>query len=71
MSQYDGLALSEDGKYLYFSTWVNGNVGKIDIKDKKVENLILPIQLTGPADFSIHNGKLYIPDLPNSKVLVY
>ncbi|WP_321517636.1 hypothetical protein [uncultured Bacteroides sp.] len=71
MSQYDGLALSEDGKSLYFTTWVNGNVGKINLKDLKVENLVLPLQLTGPADLSIHKGKLYIPDLPNSKVLVY
>lgn len=71
MSQYDGLALSEDGNSLYFTTWVNGNVGKINLKDMKVENLILPLQLTGPADLSIHKGKLYIPDLPNSRVLVY
>jgi len=71
MSQYDGLALSEDGKSLYFTTWVNGNVGKINLKDLKVENLPLPIQLKGPADMSIHNGKLFIPDLPNSRILVY
>lgn len=70
MSQYDGLVLSEDGKTLYFTTWVNGNVGKIDIKTKKAEMLTLPLQLMGPADISIHKGKLYIPDLPNSKVLV-
>lgn len=70
-SQYDGLALSEDGKSLYFTTWVNGNVGKINLKDLKVDKLTLPLQLVGPADMSIHNGKLYIPDLPNSKILVY
>lgn len=71
MSQYDGLALSEDGQTLYFSTWVNGNVGKIDLKTKKTEMLVLPLQLNGPADISIHNGKLYIPDLPNSRILIY
>ena len=71
MGQYDGLALSEDGKSLYFTTWVNGNVGRINLKDLKVENLILPLQLSGPADMSIHKGKLYIPDLPNSRILVY
>ncbi|BEG98340.1 hypothetical protein [Bacteroides sedimenti] len=70
-SQYDGLVLSEDGKSLYFTTWVNGNVGKINLKDMTVEKLKLPIQLTGPADMSMHKGKLYIPDLPNSRVLVY
>lgn len=71
MSQYDGLALSEDGKSLYFTTWVNGAVGKINLKDLKVENIVLPLQLTGPADLSIHKGKLFIPDLPKSRVLVY
>ncbi len=71
MSQYDGLALSEDGKSLYFTTWVNGNVGKINLKDNKTEMLTLPLQLAGPADMTLHKGKLYIPDLPNSRVLVY
>lgn len=71
MSQYDGLALSEDGQTLYFSTWVNGNVGKIDLKTMKTEMLTLPLELNGPADISMHKGKLYIPDLPNSNILVY
>lgn len=71
MSQYDGLALSKDGNTLFFTTWVNANVGKIDLKTKKVEILTLPMTLNGPADISIHKGKLYIPDLPNSRVVIY
>lgn len=70
VGQYDGLALSADGKTLYFTSWVNGEIGKVDLATKEVVLLPVKEQLTGPADMTLHDGKLYIPDLPNSKVVI-
>lgn len=67
--QYDGLALSPDKSTLYFTSWVNGEVGKVNLATKEASLLVVP-QMTGPADMAWHDGKLYIPDLPNSKVVV-
>lgn len=65
--QYDGLAL-QDGK-LFFSDWTKGSVGYVNLANKKVH--LLPISpLQGPADFTLLNGKLYVPDLPASQVVV-
>jgi len=71
MGQYDGLALSDDHKTLYFTTWVNGGVGSVTLSDTAVQMIPMPIKLSGPADLTYHNGKLYIPDLPNSRVLIH
>lgn len=67
--QYDGVAIH--GDKLYFSSWVNGEIGYVDLMTKSVE--IMPIEgakLTGPADITILQNKLYIPNLPASEVVV-
>lgn len=73
-SQYDGIAVSEDGQTLYFTTWVgkNGNGGEIytySLKNKgNVRVIDLGVTLQGPADISIKNNILWVPELPSSKV---
>jgi len=71
--QYDGIALSADKKTMYITNWtpaqvctVNMNTGKVMPLDIKPE-----IPLTGPADITVAPGRMYIPDLPNSRVIVY
>ena len=67
---YDGLAFSEDGKRLYFSSWSNGGeLGYIDMGSRKVNKLLLESPIVGPADFSIVDNYLVIPDLVGSKVV--
>lgn len=75
--QYDGVAVSPDGSKLYFSNWRNAEgkaeVGYIDLApDKKhtVTLLDLGVELRGPADISISDGYLFIPDLPAGKLYI-
>lgn len=70
--QYDGLAVSSDGKYLYVSGWVPAQLTRVSLADgsMKAVGTGLETPLSGPADISVYNGKLYIPDLPASRVVV-
>ena len=68
--QYDGLALSEDGQRLYFTNWVGPEIGYYDLTTQSVEILDPGTELMGPARISLKGDSLYIPDLPNSKVVV-
>lgn len=70
--QYDGLALSSDGKALYVTNWTPAQVSRIDLNTSAVTplNINLPQALVGPADISVKDGSIYIPDLPNSRVVV-
>lgn len=70
--QYDGIVMSPDNKTLYFSDWVGGKVGSIDMNTKKINYFTINLKnpLVGPADITLKNGSLYIPDLPNSRVVV-
>ena len=68
--QYDGLALYNDK--LYFTNWVDGEVGFIDLDNNQVTLIEIPeVTFAGPADISILNDTLYIPDLPNSRLVAY
>lgn len=70
--QYDGLALSSDGKALYVTNWTPAQVYRLSLTDGSLSPLKLSLEkdLTGPADISVLDGVLYIPDLPNSRVLM-
>lgn len=70
--QYDGIALSSDGKYMYVTNWVPAGLSRIDMENGKVSayDIRLDKALVGPADISVDNGFIYIPDLPNSRVVV-
>lgn len=67
--QYDGLSLY-DSK-LYFTSWVNSEIGYVDLGTKETELLTIEgATLTGPADITILNDTLYIPNLPSSEVVI-
>lgn len=69
--QYDGLALSEKEDKLYFTNWINGEVGYVILKTKEVVIMdITNYSFAGPADMTYEDGKLYIADLPNSKIVI-
>lgn len=68
--QYDGLALSGDKQILYFTSWVNGEIGQVDLNTREVSLIPVAEQMTGPADMTLKEDRLYIPDLPNSKIVV-
>lgn len=70
--QYDGLAVASDGKALYVTNWTPAQVSRIDLKTRQLSplDLKLPQALAGPADITVTDGYLYIPDLPNSRVVV-
>lgn len=70
-SQYDGIALSTDKKTLYVSSWTPASVWAIDMKSKKQTTLPVGEGLAGPADMTLINRTLFIPDLPNSRILIY
>mgnify|MGYP001779592738 FL=1 len=70
--QYDGIAFSSDKKSIYITNWTPAQLSKIDLRTRQ----IVPVQLKlanpliGPADITVDGEKIYIPDLPNSRVLV-
>lgn len=68
--QYDGIALSADKQTLYVTNWLPAGVAKINMTSKKIEYISLDEKVVGPADISLVNTVLYIPDLPNSRVIV-
>lgn len=69
--QYDGIAFSSDKKSLYITNWTPAGLGKVDLKTGKVVpvSLSLDKELAGPADITVTDGQIYIPDLPNSRVV--
>ncbi|MFR9651783.1 MAG: hypothetical protein SNG35_07160 [Rikenellaceae bacterium] len=70
MGQYDGLAIEDDR--LYFTNWVDGEVGYLDLKTNAVTLLDMgELSFSGPADITIEDDILYIPDLPNSRLVIY
>lgn len=70
--QYDGIALAADGKSLYVTNWTPAQISRINLSDGSLSPLCihLPENLIGPADMTVKDGWMYIPDLPNSRVLI-
>lgn len=70
--QYDGISFSADGEYVYFTNWQPAGISKMNLKTRKVTELVLDLKtpLIGPADISVAHGNIYIPDLPNSRVVI-
>ncbi len=68
--QWDGLALSDDGSTLYASSWSPAEIVAVDITSGEVTALELETEFVGAADFSLVDGKLYIPDLVKSLIIV-
>ena len=69
--QYDGIAPAADGN-LYVTNWAPAQLARLNLKDGTIVPFKLSLQdaLTGPADITVSEGKIYIPDLPNSRVII-
>lgn len=70
--QYDGLALASDGKAIYLTNWAPAQICRVDLATREMKALDVDLAqpLVGPADISVMDGCIYIPDLPNSRVVV-
>lgn len=70
--QYDGIAMSSDKKYIYVTNWTPAGLSRIDLASGKIDpvNVETDKPLIGPADITVSKGKIFIPDLPNSRVIV-
>lgn len=70
--QYDGIAFSSDRKALYVTNWSPAGLSRIDLDTKTLTSVAVTLEqdLSGPADISVADGKIYIPDLPASRVVV-
>lgn len=71
--QYDGIALSADKKTMYITNWVPAGVSAIDMATKAITPLNIDLEqpFIGAADITVTEELMYIPDLPNSRVIVY
>ena len=70
--QYDGIAFSSDGKSLYVTNWTPAGLSRVDLQTGSLSplNISLDKELSGPADITVSGGKIYIPDLPASRVVI-
>ena len=70
--QYDGIAFSSDGRTLYVTNWTPAGLTAIDLATLETSPVACPVEpaLAGPADISVADGQIYIPDLPNSRVVI-
>lgn len=70
--QYDGIAFSADSTALYITNWAPAGLSRIDLNTGTVTPVSVELEqpLVGPADISVADGHIYIPDLPNSRVVV-
>lgn len=70
--QYDGIAFSSDEKSLIVTNWTPAQLSKIDLSNGHVSPMEIKLDqpLVGPADITVKDGVIYIPDLPNSRVVI-
>jgi hypothetical protein len=69
--KYDGLVFSADNSILYASNWEPLEIVSINLISGEINSLYIDKQIgmKGLAAISILNDTMYIPDLPNSKVI--
>lgn len=67
---YDGIELNDDGSLLFFTNWLEGEVGQFDMKTRETTDVYPQNRLTGPSDVTYNQGVLYVTDLPNSRVVL-
>ncbi len=65
---YDGAALSDDSKILYISDWATASVIAVNVKTGRAR-IIYKETGIGPADIAQAGGRLFIPELINSRIL--
>lgn len=67
--QYDGIAISGDKRTLYVTNWNPAGISAIDMDTRKMTPFSMNTSVIGAADITLKDGMLYIPDLPNSRVI--
>lgn len=64
---YDGMALDAKNNMLYVSDWVafekKGQIVSVDLRTNTIGEVKLATPLAGPADFTMSNGKLVVPEM--------
>lgn len=64
---YDGMALDAKNNMLYVSDWVafekKGQIVSVDLRTNTLGEVRLATPLAGPADFTMSNGKLVVPEM--------
>lgn len=73
---YDGITLSEDGNTIYFTSWGQDGEGACEVGlfaydldgKSSIRKIDVGAELKGPADITVKNGYLYLPDLTASCV---
>ncbi|HIY49299.1 MAG TPA: hypothetical protein H9834_05695 [Candidatus Barnesiella excrementavium] len=70
--QYDGIAFSADSTALYITNWAPAGLSRVDLNTGTVTPVSVELEqpLVGPADITVIDQHVYIPDLPNSRVVV-
>lgn len=70
--QYDGIAFSADGSRMFITNWAPAGISSVDMATLEVKplDMKLEVPVSGPADITSKDGKIYIPDLPGSRVIV-
>lgn len=67
--QYDGIAFSADKKTMYVTNWSPAEVSAINMETKQMTPFYSEEGLIGAADITVARDTMYIPDLPNSRVI--
>jgi len=66
LGNLDGVAVFQDG--LFVSDWASGSLYRIPLAGGKAEPVMTG--LSGPADFLIQDGKLWLPEMTANRVIV-
>lgn len=66
LGNLDGVAVDNDG--LYVSDWSTGSLYRIPLAGGKA--VAVMTDLSGPADFLIQDGKLWLPEMTANRVIV-
>lgn len=67
---YDGLTFNDEGTLLFFTNWLEGQVGQFNLDSRETTNVYPLNEITGPSSVSFNDGILYVTDLPNSRLIV-
>jgi hypothetical protein len=66
LGNLDGVAVYQDS--LFVSDWATGSVYQIPLSGGKAVPVLT--NLSGPADFLIQDGKLWLPEMKIGRVIV-
>lgn len=70
--EWDGLVISDDGKTIYTTNWHPGRSGvyAMNVADGSVTRIETEREIFGPGDLAYLDGKLYIPDMLESTLVI-